>query len=455
MLAIDIGASGGRHFLGHRENGKLITEEIYRFENGPVKTEDGLIWDMEKILNEVLKGLSRCYELQKIPQTVAIDTWGVDYALLDENDRLLSPVYCYRDVQRQKAAASVEEKISLPKLYKITGIQHQPFNTVFQLYADRCSGKLQKARTFLQLPDYIAFLLTGKKQNEYTNATTTGMINARTKSWDSEIMNILGFDPCLFSQPLTLPTTEIGSFTPEVAQRLGYQATVIACPTHDTASAFAATSGAPHMACISSGTWSLVGMERSTPETGEEARKDNFTNEGGIEFRYRFLKNIVGMWLIQSIRKDTEKKYTYDQLMHMAQKSDFSDTFDVNDKTLVAPDDMCEAIRSLLGHPNLPLGDVLSSVYNSLAKHYTEAIHAITRITGDPIDTIQIVGGGSSDIYLSYLTQKYSGKKVLTGPKEATVLGNLASQMMYLEHISLQEAREILNRSFDVFTANA
>ena len=242
----------------------------------------------------------------KIPKTVAIDTWGVDYVLLDEEKKPILPAVSYRDSRTERGAAEVASLLPQEELYRKTGIQKQNFNTVFQLYCDKVSGKLEKAKHFLMMPEYLSFCLTGVIQNEYTNATTTGLVNAKTKSWDPEILDRLGIPASLFCEP-SLPGTVLGPFLPEVEAELGFSSEVVFCPSHDTASAVAACPIDEESIYISSGTWSLIGTENASPVLTASARLANFTNEGGIDYRFRFLKNIMGMWLFQSIRRDLGK----------------------------------------------------------------------------------------------------------------------------------------------------
>lgn len=450
-LAIDIGASGGRHILGHIENGRLVTEEIFRFENGVEEQNGSLTWNTDALLAGVLAGLKKCRAENKIPVSVAIDTWGVDYVLLDEQKKPLLPVYAYRDPLRAAIVSEVDTLLSREALYRQTGIQHQPFNTLYQLYCDKKSGKLNLAAYFLQMPDYLAYRLTGAMVNEYTNATTTSLVNAYTKTWDRDVIKALGLKESLFG-PLTPPARTIGNgcFLPEMAEEVGFSCEVVTCPSHDTASAFAATRGLPCTAILSSGTWSLIGVERDTPLTSEEARLKNFTNEGGIEYRYRFLKNIMGMWLLQSIRRDTDKRYSCDEMMRMAMASSYRKTFDVNHKTLTAPADMIKAITALLGEDELPLADLLAAVYRSLALSYKDALDSIEALTNEPLTALQIVGGGSSDLYLNRLTKELTGRRVFTGPKEATAIGNLACQVMKDQSLSLSDVRRLIEKSFAV-----
>ncbi len=452
-LAIDIGASSGRHILGSVENGKIVLTEIYRFENG-IKDENGtLVWDIQHLVNEVIRGIARCKEIGKIPSTVAIDTWGVDYVLLDKNKKEILPVVSYRDSRTDKVQDEVAQIISQQELYAKTGIQKQNFNTIYQLYCDKKSGKLENARHFLMIPDYLSFKLTDVIKNEYTNATTTGMVNAETKLWDKDIIERLDLPKHLFNE-LNTPCSLIGNFTKEIQDYVGFDSTVIFAPSHDTASAVAACPLDEKSVYISSGTWSLVGTENTFPVLTSEAQKANFTNEGGAEYRFRFLKNIMGMWLFQNIRKELGKKYTYDEMMIMAMKSGYNKAFSPNLPSLVAPESMLTSIRTALGEENLSLANALKSVYISLAKSYDKAIKDIEKICRKQIENIIIVGGGSKDSYLNKLTAQYTGKRVVTGLSEATATGNLLSQIMYDKKISLAKARDIVKNSFDIKEKN-
>ena len=448
-LAIDIGASSGRHILGHIEDGKLCLEEIYRFDNG-IKNENGtLIWAIDSLFARVKAGIKKCAEIGKIPKTIAIDTWGVDYVLLDENKKEILPAVSYRDGRTTEAIKEVNEIISQAELYSRTGIQNQCFNTIYQLFCDRKSSKLSNAKYFLMMPEYLSFKLTGKIINEYTNATTTNLVNAESRHWDKAILDILGLPSDIFCK-LSLPGTVVGNFTDEAKAETGFDSTVILCPSHDTASAVAACPTDTESVYISSGTWSLIGTENTEPVLSEKALKANFTNEGGIEYRFRFLKNIMGMWLLQNIRRSINKELTYDEMMNLAMKSTFTEKIDPNAPEFVAPENMLESVRIYLGKPDLPLPDVLSSIYHSLADSYRKAVDEIESISGKEIKAIHIVGGGSKDKYLNRLTAEYTGKKVYTGLIEATATGNIISQIMSDKKITLTEARQIVKSTFDV-----
>ncbi len=444
-LAIDIGASSGRHMLGYMENGRLQLQEIYRFEDYLKEEGGSLIWDIEKLVREVKAGIARCGEIGRIPATIALDTWGVDYVLLDENRQELLPAYSYRDNRNNLIQNEVAAIITQEELYAKTGIQKANFNTLYQLYCDKKSGKLDRAKNFLMMPDYLAFKLTGEIRNEYTAATTSNLINAETKTWDGEILDTLGIKKELFSE-VTPPCQAVGPLA-----GFAFDSTVILAPSHDTASAVAACPIGDNSVYISSGTWSLIGTENDVPVRSQAALKANFTNEGGIEYRFRFLKNYMGMWLLQNIRKDLNKQFTYDEMMKMARNSSGFEIIDTNAVAFLAPDNMIAAIRTYLKKEELPVDIVINSVYHSLARAYDGAVKEIEAISGKTIDTINIVGGGSKDEYLNQLTAQYTGKKVLAGPVEATAIGNLISQMLYAGEVaSLAEARALVKQSFAI-----
>ena len=447
-LAVDIGASSGRHILGCVENGTIKLEEIYRFDNGIQPCGGALVWDIGHLLREVKAGIAKCKELGKLPKTVAIDTWGVDYVLLDEAENEILPAVAYRDSRTAAALKKVHALVSPEKLYARTGIQQQNFNTIYQLFCDKESGKLYCAAHFLMMPEYLSYKLTGVMKNEYTNASTTGLVNAESKQWDAELLCSLGIPETLFL-PLSKPGTPVGTFSEDVVREVGFNAEVLLAPSHDTASAVAACPLDDDSVYLSSGTWSLIGTENLQPVLSEGARNANFTNEGGVEYRFRFLKNIMGMWLFQNIRKELGKRYTYDEMMQLAMESDYKKTFDCNDPTLTAPESMIGAIKALLGE-ELPLGDVLSSVYHSLANSYRIAVEEIEALSGKQIEKLLIVGGGSKDRYLNALTAKTTGKRVLTGLSEATALGSLLSQLMHDQNLDLAAARNLVKQSFDI-----
>ena len=446
-LAIDIGASSGRHILGYIDNGRLKLEEIHRFENYITNQNSTLVWDIEHLVNEVKKGIAKCKEIGKIPCTVAIDTWGVDYVLLDENKKEIKPCFCYRDSRTTAVVDEVESLVSPARLYAKTGIQKQNFNTIYQLYADKKNGKLLNAKYFLMMPEYLSFKLTGVCKNEYTNATTTGLVNAKTKTWDNDILSALDLPSELFGA-LNTPSSLVGDLSADIQKTVGFNCAVLFAPSHDTASAVCACPMQDDDLYISSGTWSLIGTEITQPILSDNARKLNFSNEGGIDYRFRFLKNYMGMWLFQNIRRNLNKSMTYDEMMTLAMNCGKYKYFDVNDRTLVAPDNMIDAIGKLICSDDLGL--ILNSAYHSLEKSYSKAVSEIEAVTGKRFNAIHIVGGGCQDEYLNALTRDYTGKSVTAGPIEATPTGNIVSQIMHDKKISLATARDLIKNSFDI-----
>ena len=445
-LAVDIGASGGRHVLGSVEGGRLHTREVYRFENRIENDGGSLVWDSDRLVAEVENGMKRCAELGFKPKTVAVDTWGVDYVLLGADGEAIAPVYCYRDGRTERAVPAVEELVPPEELYSHTGIQKQPFNTIYQLYADKLAGRLGRAERMLMLPAYITYRLTGVAQNEYTDATTTGLLNAQSGEWDAELIEKLCLPKRLFGA-LAEPCTPAGRLLPEVARRVGLDCEVVFAPSHDTASAVA---GCPIKECevyISSGTWSLIGVETPSPSLSEAARAANFTSEGGVERRFRLLKNYTGMWLFQSIRRELGGGMTYDEMMEAARACGSFARIDVTDPRLLAPESMLEVVRSIAGEPQMPLDRALNTVYHSLAASYAEAVAELEGVAGFKASAIRIVGGGSRDVYLNELTGEYTGLPVKAGPVEATSAGNLLSQIMCDKNITLAQARELIDES--------
>ena len=446
-LAIDIGASSGRHILGYIDNGRLKLKEIHRFENYITNQNSTLVWDIEHLVNEVKKGIAKCKEIGKMPCTVAIDTWGVDYVLLDEDKQEIMPVVSYRDSRTNAVVDEVESLVSPAQLYAKTGIQKQNFNTIYQLYADKKNGKLLNAKYFLMMPEYLSFKLTGVYKNEYTNATTTGLVNAKTKTWDNDILSALDLPSELFGA-LNTPSSLVGDLSADIQKAVGFNCAVLFAPSHDTASAVCACPMQDDDLYISSGTWSLIGTEITQPILSDNARQLNFTNEGGIDYRFRFLNNYMGMWLFQNIRRNLNKSMTYDEMMTLAMNCGEYKYFDVNDRTLVAPDNMIDAIGKLICSDDL--GMILNSAYHSLAKSYSEAVSEIEAVTGKRFNAIHIVGGGCQDKYLNALTRDYTGKSVTAGLIEATATGNIVSQIMHDKKISLAAARDLIKNSFDI-----
>ena len=454
-LAIDIGASSGRHILGSIENGKIVLEEIYRFKNGATEKGNKLVWDHESLFENIVAGIKKCGELGKIPQSIGIDTWGVDYALLDKDDNLIDEIYSYRDERTLKVIDKVHEIINEEKLYSRTGIQKQVFNTVYQLYSDKLSGKLEKAKSMLMMPDYLHFLLTGVKSNEYTEASTTGLINASTRDWDYEIIEKLGYPKELFGK-LSLPGTTIGNLLPKIRERVGFDAKVCVPATHDTASAVMAVPSEDMPLYISSGTWSLMGVEIADENTGENARSAGFTNEGGYNKSIRFLKNIMGLWMIQCVKKEYQDKYSFVDFAELAEKAEgFESIVDVNDLRFFAPKSMIDAIKDYCRDTNQKVpesvGEIALCVYQSLAKSYCDTVKDIEKITSKRFSAVNIVGGGCQNGMLNKLTAKWTNKPVIAGPVEATATGNLLAQFIAAGEIkNLAEGKSLIKKSFEI-----
>lgn len=455
-LAIDIGASSGRHILGKFENGTIELKEIYRFENEAEKRGNKLIWNIEKLFSNIVAGIKECKNLGIIPYSVGIDTWGVDYALLDKNNEIIGEVYSYRDKRTQGMKEKSEEAVSFNELYARTGIQYAVFNTVYQLYADKLGGKLDKAEKFLTVPDYMHYRLSGVTANEYTDASTTALINAKTRDWDFELIKKYGFPEKIFQKTIK-PGTVLGRFTEEIKNEVGFDAFVVVPATHDTASAvMAVPATTDNPLYISSGTWSLLGTELSEPVTDEKALAFNMTNEGGFSNTIRFLKNISGMWTIQSVKKELNNEYNYEELMLMAMSvGDFGSTVNINDDRFLAPDSMIGAVKDYCrGHgKKVPetIGEVLNVIYRSLASLYAQTISSLEKITDTNFTALNIVGGGSKDGYLNALAKEYSGKKVFVGPTEGTAVGNLLAQAISSREIKdLKDGRQAVIKSFGI-----
>ncbi len=460
FLAIDIGASSGRHILCHMEDGKMQLEEIYRFPNGMKDVNGSKCWDVEQLFADIKAGMKKCSELGKIPVSVGIDTWGVDFVLLDKEGNRIGNAVGYRDNRTKGMDEEVYKYIDEKALYARTGIQKQLYNTIYQLMALKTQNpeQLEAAETMLFVPDYFNYLLSGVKAVEYTIASTGQLLNPATKDWDYELFDILGY-PKNILPAIKKPGEVLGELTEEIQKEVGYNCKVILPAEHDTGSAVLAV---PSMGLdavyISSGTWSLMGVELPEANCSEESRIANLTNEGGYDYRYRFLKNIMGLWMIQSVRHEYDDKYSFAELCAMAAEvKEFPSRVNVNDDCFFAPDSMIKAIqdyceKSGQAVPQTP-GEVSTVVYQSLADSYGETIKEIEAITGKSYDAINIVGGGSNADYLSQLTANSTKKPVYAGPGEATAIGNLTAQMLNAGvFASVEEARKNIFDSFAVKT---
>ena len=414
-LAVDIGASSGRHIVGWKEGGELKTEEVFRFPNGVKELDGHLTWDIDALFSNVKAGIAEAKKRFGDIFCMSIDTWGVDYVLLKGNETVY-PCYAYRDKRTEDVIPLVHGIVPFEELYAHTGIQYQPFNTIYQLYCDKLAGRLEGVTDFLMVPEYLMYRLTGVKKHEYTNATTGGFINAKARDYDREILAKLGLPAELFGE-ISMPGTCVGEYE-------GIK--VVLCPTHDTASAVEGLPLPDGAMFLSSGTWSLLGMKLAQPETSEKSRKANFTNEGGVGY-IRYLKNIMGLWIIQNLQKMLG--ISFGEMVDLARSSSYEKLFDVNLPCFLEPFHIREDILRELGEIELSDADVINSVYRSLAYSYGQAVKELEEATGKAPEYLYIGGGGAKNQYLNELTEQFTGKKVVALPIEATALGNLKIQM--------------------------
>ena len=434
-LAIDIGASSGRHIVGWLEDGKLKTEEVYRFPNGVTEQNGHLIWDLDALLRHVKAGVDRALARFGSIESLSVDTWGCDYLLL-RGDEEVRPCYAYRDHRTEAVHEAVHAAIPFSELYRRTGCQFQRFNTVYQLCADREAGRLEGVTDFLMIPEYLMYRLTGVKAKEYTNATTTGLVNAVTGEFDPEITDALGLPRRLFPR-LRQPGTELGTYK-------GIR--VVLCATHDTASAVEGIPMGNHDVVaddhightakrqmdnapyLSSGTWSLLGVKTAKPITDEASEAANWSNEGGVGYN-RYQKNIMGMWLVNRLRAELCPDKPWDEITAEAEASRFDATVDADDARFLSPKSMKLAFDAALCMTVQTLGDYYRCAYRSLALSYRKALEELERNTGMQYDRLYIVGGGAKNAFLNRLTEEATGKQVIALSIEATALGNLKIQI--------------------------
>ncbi len=416
-LAIDIGASSGRHLVGWQEDGELKTREVFRFPNGVKEDKGHLIWDMPALAGYVREGIDRAVAEFGTIESFAIDTWGVDYVLFRGEEPVL-PCIAYRDSRTERIIDEVHSVVPFSELYAHTGCQFQPFNTVYQLYEDKVSGRLEGVTGLLMVPEYLMWTLTGVKAREYTNATTQGLINAETGRFDLEITDRLGLPRCLFPE-LTVPGTVIGEYK-------GIKAVV--CATHDTGSAVEGIPMEGSEPYISSGTWSLLGVKTPKPITDAGSMAANYSNEGGVGYN-RYQKNIMGMWLINRLRAELCPDTDFGTITHMAEESRNTATVDAAAQAFLAPESMVRAFDEATGGALHTPGDYFNCAVRSLALGYKKALEELEANTGRRYTKLYIVGGGAKNGYLNALTQELSGKEVVALPIEATAIGNLRVQM--------------------------
>ena len=427
-LAIDIGASSGRHIIGYLDNNNQVVEEVYRFKNEMIKDNNHLIWDIDYLFKEVKKGIKKAIAKYRNIESMSIDTWGVDYVLMNDNKEIL-PCFAYRDERTSEVIEKVHSLISFNELYKITGSQFQKFNTIYQLYDDKLRGRLKDATDFLMIPEYLIYKLTNKKIKEYTNASTTGMLDLETNFYSEKIINRLGIDKSIFKE-LQKPGTVVGDFSKEVIDEVGGNIKVIMCATHDTASAVEGIEMQENAPYISSGTWSLLGIKLDKGINTLESLNANFSNEYGPDY-IRFQKNIMGLWIIQCLAKELNLDFI--TMVNKAKESNYQEIYNVNDDCFLSSANMKDEIINYYKRHNKPLpqndNDIINATYHSLAYSYKVAINELEDITKQKYNYLYIVGGGAKNQYLNELTEFYTEKKVIALPIEATSIGNLFIQM--------------------------
>ncbi|MCI7736491.1 MAG: rhamnulokinase [Clostridiales bacterium] len=425
-LAVDIGASSGRHIVGWMEEGELQTREVYRFPNGVMERDGHLTWDMESLFAHVVRGMERALAAYPDIATMSIDTWGVDYVLLRDGEEV-SPCHAYRDHRTEAVIPQTHALVPFETLYAHTGCQFQPFNTIYQLMDDLKRGRLEGVTGMLMIPEYLMYRLTGVMAREYTNATTTGLVDAKTGEFDLALTDRLGLPRALFPA-LSGPGTALGALKEDIAQRIGGSLTVVLCATHDTGSAVEGIPMEGNQPYISSGTWSLLGVKTERPLTDSGSMAANYSNEGGVGYN-RYQKNIMGMWLVNELRRDLCPDAPFGEIVASAQASDCALLVDANAPAFLAPKSMKAAFDAATGNRLRTPGDYFCCAYRSLAASYRDALDELERNTGKTYDRLYIVGGGAKNEFLNQLTQEATGKQVVALPIEATALGNLKIQM--------------------------
>lgn len=420
FLAIDIGASSGRHIVGWRENGEVRMEEVYRFPNGVTEDRGHLVWDVEALEHHVRAGIERAKAAYPDLVSLSIDTWGVDYVLLRGEEPVL-PVYAYRDSRTESVIPEVHKIVPFSELYRHTGCQFQPFNSIYQIYADKKAGRLDGVTDLLMIPEYLLYRLCGAKSREYTNATTMGLVNGETGEFDGELVEKLGFPAHLFPK-LSRPGTVIGKYE---------GLSCVLCATHDTGSAVEGIFMDGNEPYISSGTWSLLGVKTPAPKTDIYSEKANYSNEGGVGYN-RYQKNIMGMWLVNELQREICPDTPFPEIVKLAEESKCEAMVDANAPEFLSPKSMKAAFDKAAGKVFSSVGDYFRCAYRSLAISYREALWELEENTGKHYDRLYIVGGGAKNGFLNRLTEEDTGKKVVALPIEATALGNLKIQMEVL-----------------------
>ncbi len=449
-LAIDIGASSGRHIIGYVEDGKIKLQEMYRFKNAFIEKDGHFCWDENALFQNIVEGMKQVKEKGFTPLSVGVDTWGVDYVLVTNKGQTVGNCYAYRD-DRTK---SVLDLLDEDEIYRETGIAKQSFNTVYQLMATD-KEEVKKADRLLFMPDYFHYKLSGKMANEYTISSTSALLNANTNEFSKKMLNMMHMDDHLFKEKPQMPGTVLGCLTEEIQAQVGYNAQVILPPSHDTASAYLSIPAKDENAVyLSSGTWSLLGVELEKAHLTDE--QSGFTNEGTYSGHKRFLKNIMGLWMIQNIHRELGEKYSFAQLAQFAEEGkNYTEIVDATDARFLAPKSMIEEIKKALLEQQKPLfkdeKELLSCVHRSLAMCYKNEIEKLEKLMHKTFTSINIVGGGSQNVVLNQLTASCTKRPVYAGPSEGTALGNIICQLIALGEIdNQQQARSMVKHSFEI-----
>ena len=461
-LAIDLGAESGRTILGTLSDNKLVLSETHRFPNGPVRLPDGLHWDVLRLWTEIKAGIANAVASGTKLSSLGVDTWGVDFALLDQNGTLLGNPYHYRDTRTDGMLEDAFRKIPKKEIFANTGVQFLQFNSLFQLLAmvREKSPLLEIAQTFVTIPDLLNYWLCGEITNEFTNATTTQCLDPVKQDWSQPVLESLGIPTHLFGS-VTAPGTPIGTLLPDIAEEIGAGDVKVVLPAcHDTGSAVVAVPAQNQdFAWISSGTWSIMGAEVKEPALGEKALAYNFTNEGGVFDTWRLSKNIMGLWIVQECRREWGRQgqdHSYDEMTRLAAESEaFLAVINPDDDVFFHPGDMPERIRGYCQKTGQPVpqtkGEVLRVALESLALKYRWVLERTEELSGKQLDPFHITGGGTKNRLLNQFTADAIGRTVVTGPVEATAIGNVLMQAIGLGHLgSLAEARAVVRNSFEV-----
>ncbi len=465
FLAFDLGASSGRAILGTLDNRKISLKEVHRFENSMLHIHGNFHWNVFSLFEEMKTGLSKCTsELKIIPEAIGIDTWGVDFGLLDNAGKLIGIPYAYRDNRNISAMDEVCRIIPREEIYKLTGIAMWPFNSLYQLYAWKRDqpDALGIARTLLFMPDIFNWLFSGVKSTDYTFASTSQLINPYTRNWEPLLFDKLSLPSGIMNEIIE-PGTAIGKLLPGLSNQMNLKdLEVVAVGSHDTASAIVSVPALDNdYAYISSGTWSLMGIESDIPVISEKTLEYNLTNEGGVGRKIRLLKNIMGLWLLQECRRvwsETGLDFTYPDLVNMAQKAKpFMSIIDPDYMKFYNPADMTDEIKSFCTMTGQPVpaepGQFVRIILEGLAFKYRMVLDQLREVSGKKLGKIHIIGGGSRNELLSQFSANATGVPVITGPVEATAIGNLMVQVMAKGHVSsLNEIRQIISSSFELNT---